>query len=65
MRTIDEAKEKGTKVTALAKMNKWPHHLGMIGFAGHRKSGKGKTKLEERLGYRIRTRASHPGARPS
>jgi hypothetical protein len=36
MRTIDEAKEKSTKFTALAKMNKWPHHLGMIGFVGHR-----------------------------
>jgi hypothetical protein len=36
MRMIDEAKEKSAKFTALAKMNKWPHHLGMIGFAEHR-----------------------------
>jgi hypothetical protein len=35
MRTIDEAKEKSAKFTALVKMNKWPHHLGMIGFAKH------------------------------
>jgi hypothetical protein len=32
----DEAKEKSAKFTVLAKMNKWPHHLGMIGFAGDR-----------------------------
>jgi hypothetical protein len=40
MRMTEEAKEKRAKYSALVKMNKYPHHLGMTGFAGKREEWK-------------------------
>jgi len=36
MRTTTEAEAKSAKVSALAKQNKDPHHLGMIGYVRHK-----------------------------
>jgi hypothetical protein len=36
MRSTPEVKAKSAKLSALAKKNQHPHHLGMTGFAGKR-----------------------------
>jgi hypothetical protein len=50
MRTTAEAEAKSAKFSALAKQNKNPHHLGMIGYVGHRARWRAEEQARQAAG---------------
>jgi hypothetical protein len=50
MRMTEEAKAKSAKYSELAKKNKYPHHLGMTGFADKREEWKRQEEARRAAG---------------